>query len=224
MPRYDCGCINDTDPGSGVLRSVVKCQSHRREARDPRTLDAAYYAGLHGMDELGDNPAHVEQIESALGPFPHARGVGFALEVGCGCSSYAGAIEAAGWTYFGIDASPFACVWTAARWGVSCFALDFESRPTPPIAYGLILAAHSLEHMRDAPGALRKIAASLEPGGELRIVVPDDSDPVNPDHLWHFTRTTLPRAVEAAGLEVAHLAARKVVEREEFLYLRARKP
>jgi hypothetical protein len=54
--------------------------------------------------------------------------------------------------------------------------------------------------------------------------VPDDSDPVNPDHLWHFDERTLRGCVEAAGLVVERLVVRKYIERENFLYVRARKP
>ena len=71
---------------------------------------------------------------------------------------------------------------------------------------------------------IRKMAAYLDHGGELWIIVPDDSDPVNPDHLWFFTEATLRSTIEAAGLEVVRMAKRKYIERENFIYCRARKP
>ena len=67
------------------------------------------------------------------------------------------------------------------------------------------------------------MANMLVPGGYLWLLVPDDTDSVNPDHAWFFDQTTLRTAVERTGLVVDRIVSRKIVEREKFLYLRARK-
>ncbi len=70
----------------------------------------------------------------------------------------------------------------------------------------------------------RKAAGMLIHGGELWTIVPNDDDPLNPDHLWFWNEESLRGCVEAAGLQVVTFAVRQRVEHEKFMYLRARKP
>lgn len=81
-----------------------------------------------------------------------------------------------------------------------------------------------IEHLDDAPAAIAGLAGMLTPGGELWIVIPDDSDPCNPDHVWFFAEASLRRAVELAGLVVARMRSFRRIAREEFIYCRAVKP
>lgn len=218
MITYPCGCINDRLE-SGLLRSILKCARHHRMRRLPSTLGEAYYREQGAFDG-----PHLEQIREALGPFPAAKGRQFALEIGCGCSPYAGSLKEAGWLYGGFDSSQWAATWTAGRWGVFAEVGDYDRSSWAKDFYGLILAAHVLEHLVDAPAGLAKMADSLAPRGELWLIVPDDSDPVNPDHEWFFSPETLRLEVERCGLEVTAMQVRKYIERERFIYCRAVKP
>lgn len=223
--RYKCGCVNATDARSGMLRSVSKCPAHRRQSRDPATLGEAYYAELGLVrDGLPVATAHVAELAEALGPFPAAPADGGALEVGCGASPYVGAIRAAGWLYAGIDVSPWAVDWVRARYGCDAAYQGTIEDIVADLDVGLILAAHVLEHLADMPGAVARLAGLLRPGGELWVVVPDDSDPVNPDHLFFPTMSSLQYCIEASGLVVKTMCMRKRIERENFIYARAEKP
>lgn len=224
MITYDCGCINETDLSSGIICSVSKCEFHRSHARDPASLGETYYRELANLDGSGDlmNSTHLEEMVEALGPFPLATGECLALEIGCGISPYVCAIQVAGWQYFAIDCSPWVSIWMRDHWGVAIMTGSWESCNAPSY-FGLILCAHALEHMADAPSALEKMARALEPGGELWIVVPDDSDPTNPDHLWFFDEHTLRSAVASTGLTILRLEVRSIVPREKFIFVRARK-
>ena len=219
MITYGCGCVNEVHLPSGVLRSVSKCAKHSRMRRDPAMLGEAYYREQGAFDG-----PHLKQLREALGPFPEATSSRRALEIGCGCSPYAGAIKAAGWGYIGLDLSPWAAQWTAETHGVIAFSRDWEGGPWYKADVGIILAAHVLEHFRDAPGALAHMALELEPGGQLWLVVPDDTDPCNPDHEWFFSPETLRTSVEQCGLRVEAMEVRKYIARENFIYCRAVKP
>jgi len=219
---YPCGCEIEFDPASGVLRSVAKCGKH--QPRDPATLDAAYYAEFGLIKDGRPVPSnHVAEMTDALGPFDPPRHNATALEIGCGVSPYVRDIQRAGWHYTGLDVSPWAAQWVSSAYGVVVTCGLWETWQ-PPAPVGMILAAHSLEHMADAPDALAKMADALAPGGVLYLLVPDDSDPANPDHLWFFTEATLRQSVEAAGLFVEKSAMRRIVKHENFLYVKARKP
>lgn len=225
MTLHPCGCLTRTDPASGVIRSVSKCDDHARMACDNAALTAAYYAEFGLIDAATEKPLptdHAAQLAEALGGFPLAPLGGRALELGPGVSPYVPAILAAGWSYHGRDLSPWACDWLRRTYGVEADVALADG--AIGAGYGLILAAHCLEHLDDAPGALRRWAACLAPGGELWLITPDDTDQCNPDHLWYFSLRTLRRCVERAGLIVVGVATRRYIERENFLYLRAVQP
>ncbi len=224
---HPCGCQNEVHTASGVLRSISKCSRH--QPRDPATLDQAYYTEL-GLLTADGRPAetqHVAELEEALGALPEAETPALmALEIGCGASPYVRAILEAGYFYIGLEPSLWAADWMRETYStvtLHCRSEDIGSTLFEG-QFTLILAAHCLEHMADAPAAIGRCADWLVPGGELWIVVPDDSDPCNPDHLWYFREDTLRACIEAAGLVVERLVMRKHVKHENFLYARARKP
>jgi SAM-dependent methyltransferase len=222
---HACGCVVAPTPPSGVLRSVAKCRAHRAGARDPAGLGAAYYATCGLIDGEGRRlpTAHVEELTEALGPLPTSQG-GAALEVGCGVSPYVEAIRGAGYTYQAVEPCGWVSDWMELHHGPCVIRARFEAMPGGPPAFDLILAAHSLEHMPDAPVAIGKCAGLLKAGGELWVVVPDDSDPFNPDHHWLFTPETLAGCVAGAGLTVEALEVRRYVAHERFIYAKASKP
>jgi SAM-dependent methyltransferase len=225
VPTPPCGCTLEVHAPSGILHSVSKCDKHRAKMIRPEDLDAAYYERCGVLRDGFLIPTnHVAELTEALGPIPPATGDGYALEVGCGVSPYVAAIRRAGWSYAGIEPSAWAAGWMGNHLRAAIFRCRFEDFPGRPDAFGLILAAHVLEHTDDAPAALAKMAILLAPGGELRIIVPDDSDPVNPDHVFFFDPFTLRAAVESTGLVVEALESRRIVAHESFLYLKARKP
>ena len=78
--------------------------------------------------------------------------------------------------------------------------------------------------MVDAPAAIRKCADMLAPGGQLWVVVPNDDDPLNPDHTWYFSEQSLRSVVASAGLGGVMISTCQRIERERFLYVRAVKP
>lgn len=222
---YRCGCVNEVVTPPGAMRCVSKCKRHSAAQRDPTTLDEAYYRELGALD--ADAPQrYVAELTDALGELPEVVDGTPALEIGCGFSPYCSAIMGAGYAYFGIDPSPWVVKAMREAFGVDVFQDTFDDKAVliAPDGIPLILAAHCFEHMADAPAAILKAASLLAPRGELWVVIPDDSDPLNSDHLWFFSPTSLRACVEAAGLRVERFAVRQRVEHEKFLYLRAVKP
>jgi len=235
--RYPCGCVNVRHAPTGAFRCLSKCAHHRAMQMSPVMLDEAYYTKLGVLkDGKLAETNHVAELREALGEWPSPKNYRatasnpypVAIELGCGASPYVGSLIGAGFWYLGIDQSRWAVDWvetidprskTVAR-DVDEFLIATEAKSSVP----LILAAHVFEHLPDAPSSIRKAAQALMPGGEFWIVVPDDSDPVNPDHLWFFNEASLRRTVELAGLTVLRLETRRYIARENFLYLRAIKP
>lgn len=222
---YKCGCQNERHEPTGALQCVSKCARHTRASQAPEGLGEAYYTELGLLKGGVLQPTnHVAELVDALGPFPETDREGLALEIGCGVSPYVGAIKDAGWVYMGLDASLWAVEWTCNQWDVGMIHGTWEQANLKQLKFGLIFSAHALEHMADAPAALQKMADALEPGGQLWLVVPDDSDPVNPDHIWFWSFESLTNAIKQAGLVVDLMTSRRIIERESFIYVRAIKP
>ena len=220
---YVCGCVNEIDPACGALRSVSKCEDHLRERSESGELGEAYYRS-NGALRSDATVRYAAELNEGIGGissprWPHIE----VLEIGCGASPYVPTLQRAGWVYRGLDASPWACEWMGRRYRVPMIHVDFEVWE-PDCQLGLILAAHVFEHMVDAPAAIRKCAEILSPGGELWLIVPDDSDPLNPDHVWFFDEHSLRTVVTGAGLDPVTVSTCQRIERERFIYLRAIKP
>lgn len=222
MITYSCGCANTTDPATGVLRAVSKCGFHVAESGK---------GGIAHYEELGaiiDGVPQCDRYEAQLiDALPELSLLkvqdGHAMEIGCGASMYAPFLMRAGFDYLGVDPDDEAARWTNQTFSVPTIGLTFEACG-PLDAVDLILAAHSLEHVTDAPAVLKKMFSLLKSGGHLVVIVPDDSDPVNPDHLWFFTVETLRALLESTGFVEITTAVRRHIARENFIYCHARKP
>lgn len=222
---YVCHCVNEITRPWGVLRSVSKCPEHTAEQKEVGELGFDYYATMGTVE--GGVPMcarYIGQLEEAIGAFPPAPqrpAKAKALEIGCGMSMYVPALLAAGYDYLGVDPSPWACEWTRSTFNVKTHASTIETMGLLTDEYDLILAAHCLEHLGDSPRAIRGCYELLRESGSLFIVVPDDEDPLNPDHRWFWSTWSLRQCLEATGFSVVKIATRKYIERESFIYCHA---
>jgi SAM-dependent methyltransferase len=219
-----CGCTNVPDAEWGVLRNVRKCPRHKRKmGRGGR----AYYTELGAT--LDGIPQHREYVRQFIEPMaalgvtiPRIEG-GTALEIGCGLGMYAPMFLNRGYAYHAIEADAYAVRWVASAFCCPVFHGRFEDYE-PPKPFDAIMAAHVVEHLTDAPGSLDAMLRMLYPGGRLYLVLPDDSDRVNADHLWFFTEATLRATLERIGFEDIRMTSRRLIERENFIYCAAVKP
>lgn len=237
---YNCGCVNDFDDRYGVLKSILKCDHHKSLQREIGELGEAYYQELGSATGV---PPHVSEFEDCFGRVePVKTGSPFALEIGAGASHYVPMITDAGWYYCASEPSRWARKWMLDRYcdrhiqlssspweeydrNADCLLGDRGCHGGNGWQYGMILSAHSLEHMIDAPAALEKMAEYLAPGGVLYAIIPDGGDdPTNPDHLWFFDPAGLEESMQRAGLVVESMQVRRRVEHERFIYCKARKP
>jgi 2-polyprenyl-3-methyl-5-hydroxy-6-metoxy-1,4-benzoquinol methylase len=228
--RYKCGCENMLHEDTGALKCLIKCEKHSDDLlKQPQ--GHAYYRSLGAVDAVGA-PANiaryigelVEALEDSgeLSKIP----VGQCLEIGCGASPYVPWLREKGMNYFGIDPDLWAVSWMRSTYDVEVARLCFEDLQDPGIRYHLVLAAHCFEHMSDAPNMIKKAASLLRPGGKLLIIIPNDSDPTNPDHQWFFNIESLARTMTLSGLRQDDLVIveRQIVKHEKFMYAIGTKP
>jgi SAM-dependent methyltransferase len=156
----------------------------------------------------GPPPAHLVEFVRGLGH------VGRALDVGCGDGRLTTELEAAELT--AADVSPVALERARARLtGARVVELEPDARlPFDDGSFELVLAAETLEHVRDVQLLLSEIRRVLVPGGEVALTTPATpalvrpEDPFSP-HLHRFTRGSLRRTLDELGFEIGSLRRRR---------------
>ncbi len=232
--RYACGCVNRVDREWGILRAVRKCRRHR--PTPPQARARPHYTEECGVLTRAGIPRHAVYIRELLDALveldvriPRATSADpdhppRVLEVGCGFGQYAPLFMRHGYVYEGLEANPYAADWTAGAFDVTVHRGPFEAFGAAGGTYAAIHAAHVLEHFDDAPRMAAKMFDLLAPGGRLYLVVPDDSDPVNPDHQWFFTEAGLTALLNRVGFADVRATARQIVAHEKFIYVVAERP
>lgn len=227
--RHPCGCQTHTHPVWGVKHSLSKCSKHQSRAVPPAALPLSYFTDdLHAapggcprhkayIDELLD-PLNENEVTIPWGTLNKSR----ALEIGCGLGMYAPLFMSRGYIYEGVEPAKAAADWVMNTFNVWVTCTTFEAY-TAPVYYDAIIAAHVLEHFEDSPGMIAKMSSIMVPGGRIYIIVPDDSDMVNPDHLWFYTRQTLTDVLKANGFGRVSTNTRRRVAHENFIYASALK-
>jgi 2-polyprenyl-3-methyl-5-hydroxy-6-metoxy-1,4-benzoquinol methylase len=143
----------------------------------------------------------------------HPQGAGRVLDIGCGHGAFLAGMHRAGWDVQGIEPDPSAAA-VARTSGVPVINKPLEEARLPPESFDAATLNHVIEHLYDPIDAFRAIRDLLRPGGVMWVATPNlesrghnrygrdwiGLDP--PRHLVLFTRSSLSRAVESAGLKV----------------------
>ena len=156
----------------------------------------------------GPPPAHLVEFVRGLGRAERA------LDLGCGDGRLTAELDAAELT--AADVSAVALERARAR---LAGARIVELEPDAPLpfddgSFELVLAAETIEHVRDVQLLLSEIRRVLVPGGQLALTTPATpalvrpEDPFSP-HLRRFTRRSLRRALGELGFEVGLLRRRR---------------
>jgi 2-polyprenyl-3-methyl-5-hydroxy-6-metoxy-1,4-benzoquinol methylase len=136
------------------------------------------------------------------------------LDVGCGSGDLLEHFATRGWEIYGIDPSASA-VAAAAKRGAHVHQGTLRDQPWQASSFGLITFQHSLEHITDPVGALKRARQLLEPGGLLIVTVPNWASWQRrflfrgrwsaldmPRHQQHFSPQALQRLAALLGLRV----------------------
>ena len=141
-----------------------------------------------------------------------AQGSGRLLDVGCGRGELASAFVQRGWSAAGVDPSVDA-VRFARSLGVDAQHGTLDTVDLPAASFDAVIFHHSLEHVPDPLGDLRRSRELLRPGGRVLVAVPywDSWQRRSfgsrwfhldvPRHLQHFDAESLAAIVRRAGLQ-----------------------
>jgi SAM-dependent methyltransferase len=175
----------------------------------PRGLGGMALAAFHRVRE---GMAFRRMPLSALAE----RRPGRLVDVGCGRGDLGAALLRRGWRVTGVEPSPGACE-TARRRGIDARQGSLETVELEPRAYDAATFQHSLEHVPDPVGDLRRVHAALAEDGIVVISLPNFDSwqrpvfgdawfPLDlPRHRVHFTRRALATALERAGFALVDM-------------------
>lgn len=207
-----------------------------------RVVPAAYLARTLGYD---DRLARWQRALALLAvPYPEgAEAAGFSvmylprvaggevLDVGCGGGAFLERMRGLGWRVVGVEPDPRAVEVARTQRRLDVRAGTLEESRFEAGRFDAVTSSHVIEHVHDPLAFLAECARVTKPGGRVVAVTPNTGslgrrrlgvrwiglDP--PRHLHLFTRTTLRRLAERAGLRV--LTARSSVRNAEFSWLLA---
>jgi SAM-dependent methyltransferase len=138
---------------------------------------------------------------------------GALLDVGCGRGDLGAALREQGWRVAGIDPSADAVAVARAR-GIDAQTGTLSTAAFDAEAFDAVAMRHSLEHVPDPLGDLKRIHRMLKPGGLLVVSLPNfDSWERRrfgsawfhldlPRHRTHFGPTSLKLALDQTGFDV----------------------
>jgi 2-polyprenyl-3-methyl-5-hydroxy-6-metoxy-1,4-benzoquinol methylase len=191
-------------PGKSISRKLLG----RAAARIPFLRHGATY----GLDEL----------------LPPYRANGRLLDVGCGAGTYLSQMKQLGWEVLGVDTSHEAAKTAKAMYGIDVLVGDVESVDITQASMDVIVMTHAIEHVENPVAVLARCRELLGPSGRIILTTPNVKslghrlfgrdwlalDP--PRHLSLFSRASLKRCVQLAGLRVSHARTRASMVETNF--------
>jgi SAM-dependent methyltransferase len=206
-----CGHAHGESLYGALLSRCADCGLVRTAANPRFHYDTSYFTevGKGGYDF--DTPfarAHDEaRFESELARLERGGLKGSVLDVGCATGSFLLYAQRRGWSVAGVEIAEYARSLAERRLGVP-LATSLDELPSSG-RYDLVTLHHVLEHIEDPQPFLQAIRPRV--GRRLLIEVPNFDSlaarahgprwrDLRPDqHLFHYTRQTLPPLLRRAG-------------------------
>lgn len=181
-----------------------------------------YFVGDEYCDYAAEKTVRQSNFRRELPLLRRLAPAGQLLEIGC---AYGFFLELARpyWQAKGIDVSAAAVRYAREVCRVEAVCAEFLELPDETESYDLVCLWDTIEHLPHPVRTIEKAARWLKPGGALVLTTADIDSVVArlrrerwrqihpPTHLYYFSRETLSRAVEQAGLRVDSVSRPGVV-------------
>jgi SAM-dependent methyltransferase len=181
--------------------------------------DDSYFEGYAGVGYVEHSAGREYEANQRLKWLAGsgASSPGRLLEIGSAAGQFVAAAAAAGWQAKGIEGNN-----TVAEYARSVLAVDvstglIEDQDLPEASFDLVVMWHVLEHIPEPLATVRRLVATLKPGGRFAVEVPNaasreahamgaDWPPTyDPNHVSQFTPASMRRLLVNAGLDVEQL-------------------
>jgi SAM-dependent methyltransferase len=208
--------------GELTLRRCADCGHVQVDpVPDAAALQALYAEQEKYAEQLTwDEPMFVARDRAVVAALAADGASGPLVDVGAGAGLMLQAAVERGWQAIGIELSVPNARLIRDRLGVSVHVGDLDDAPLEPGSVGAITFSHSLEHLRDPVGTLRRARELLRPGGLVFVAVPNWAAAtrvltgphitwINHEHISYFDQRSLQRAFVAAGLAPLRFETRR---------------
>jgi SAM-dependent methyltransferase len=214
------GLIPTTDRYGTALADIVRCPvcGHMQLERFPtEEVLAEAYGEAASEDYLQEEAGQRETARRLLARIERHADPGPLLDLGCWTGFLLDEARRRGWQGLGVEPSDFAAAHARERLGLEVRQATLDAVALAPAHFRAVVLADVLEHLLDPGAALDRIAAALDPGGVLCLVLPDAGSrlarllgarwwSVIPTHVHYFTRASLTRLLAGHGYVVREIA------------------
>jgi SAM-dependent methyltransferase len=192
---------------------------------DPAELEGAYEKGYYEAGRDASPAGYQDYLAGAdvrLRGFAqrlqqlerHVAARGRLLDYGCAVGLFVKVAGEAGWQATGLERSAWAARFGRERFGVDIVVAGGDEDTAFAGRFDVVTMWDVLEHLEDPRAALASVARWLKPGGLLALNTVDAGSYgarragphwrhiAPPHHLHYFTRRSLVRALEAAGMQL----------------------
>jgi SAM-dependent methyltransferase len=142
---------------------------------------------------------------------------GTILDIGCGTGAFLRTLRGGAWRLHGLEISKHEAAIARTSAGADVFVGDPLDAPFAPESFDVITCFHLLEHVYQPLELLKRVRTWLKPGGFLYVILPNiDSWEARifrtywyglelPRHLFHFSPSSLKRAVNSVQMRTVKL-------------------
>lgn len=185
-------------------------------------------------DYVGDQETLRLSFQQKLTGIEKRKAAGRLLDIGCATGYFLDVAKEHAWEVYGQEVSEFAGGVAAERHGDHIFIGGMDAVQLPPHSLDVITMWDVIEHLADPVDVLRRARELLKADGML-VICTGDIDSLlarlqgsrsriynPPQHLYYFSRRTLSRTLESAGLRVLEVSDDwKTMTLEYFAYVLA---
>jgi SAM-dependent methyltransferase len=211
--------------GRTAVYELVRCRRcglvQLLDPPPPKEMPFHYDQGYHNTIENAGETEIERRWSRQRSTILNLKTGGALLDIGCSSGAFLRALKGPAWQLHGVDTSAEEARKARTSTGAEVFAGDPLEAPYQPESFDVITCFHTLEHVYEPLELLRKIFTWLRPGGILYLILPNiDSWEACifgsywyglelPRHLFHFSPSSLERAIEAVHLRTVKLDTRE---------------
>jgi SAM-dependent methyltransferase len=178
---------------------------------------AEAYAEAESADYVEEEAGQRDTARRVLARIERHAGPGPFLDLGCWVGFTLDEARRRGWEAVGVEPSGFASAYARDRLGLDVRSEGLMTAELPSGHFAATFMGDVIEHVPDAPAALRRVRGLLVPGGVHAMALPDAGSRVArlmgrrwwsviPTHVHYFTRRSMATMLDRQGFDVIEIA------------------
>lgn len=195
-----------------IVRCTVCGLSYALCETETVTKITTDYQEMADDDYVREEEGRRQQARMILAAIERHKKRGRLLDIGCGPGFILDEAQRRGWSVDGIDPSRWAREYCQKKFGILIYQGYVNNAPFDDKSFDAIIMSDAIEHVSDPKGALKNVRRMMKNDGVLYLSTPDIDSflskllrarwwGINKYHLFYFTRNTMQKMLESAGLK-----------------------